>query len=98
MTTMDEPPRSAASRSRTQNKRWLFLSTPLDPNIVEAGHILAHHLPLAATGERGRWSVGNRVENRVDLGARGERHGLEKANGRHLPPRVICAMPLKKVD
>jgi hypothetical protein len=29
MTTMHEPPRSSASRSRTQNKRWFFLSAPL---------------------------------------------------------------------
>jgi hypothetical protein len=69
-----------------------------DPDLVEAGYVIVHHLLLAASREGGRRSGRHGVEDGVDLGSGLDGQAVGELDGRDCPGRIVQGGTLEEVD
>src|ERR687887_351693 len=69
---------------------------PVDADLVVAGHLVMHRLPLAAPAE-GRWrGVGDSFDDRDQ--PRGDRTRVEVLAGRYVLARVVVPVPPEEMN
>ena len=81
-----------------ETEEAVILPTTLHAHLVEARHLVVHRLPLATSREGGRRSLGDRVENCLDLGDNFVLKRVEESCCGHAALRIVGGMALEEVD
>ena len=69
-----------------------------DPDLVEAGHLVMHHFPLASSREGGRRGGGYSIEHGMNLGSHLDGQAVKKDDGGDGPVRIVLSGALEEVD
>src|SRR5690606_30351034 len=76
----------------------MVLAAALNADLVQAGHVAVHGLPLATAAERRRRRFGDSVQDGMDLGDDLSWKCAEEVESRRDPGRVVLRGALEEVD
>lgn len=97
MHTMLDPPRILGVALQDAEQPVVHPAT-LNPDLVVAGHVAMHCLPLAPARERMRRRSCHGIQDGMDLCSHAGWNALQEVHRWHVALRVISSVALKEVD